>query len=166
MHEWIVLFSQPNREFLVQSILAAEHIETYLPTVKPAQTRKDRRKEIPFFPRYLFARVDMATVPESSLSWVPGMTSVVKFDGKIARVKQEMIDLIRQRVAQVTDHGYGGLQRGDRVRITSGPLRDIEAAFEKPLSASGRVRILVEILGRLTACEVEYSALERIRKCA
>jgi len=175
MQQWIVLFSQPNKEFLVQDILTGQDVETYLPTTKPARPRSDRRKEIPFFTRYLFANVDLEVVPKSSLRWTPGMTSVVSFGSmtsvvsfgsEIAVVDQEVIDFIRRRVTHVAEQGYGGLQWGDVVRITRGPFRDIEAIFEKPISASGRVRILIDVLGRLTNCEIGFEDLERVRACA
>jgi transcription antitermination factor NusG len=56
--------------------------------------------------------------------------------------------------------GYGPLCQGDRVRIKSGPLRDLEAVFDQSLSQANRVRILVDVVGRMTPVELEYSQLE------
>jgi transcription antitermination factor NusG len=49
------------------------------------------------------------------------------------------------------------------VRIEAGPLQGLEAMFDRTVSATGRVRILLDILGRLTACEIESDWLEKVR---
>jgi len=162
MKQWIVLFSQPNKEFMVQRILESEHIETYLPTTQSARLRRDRRKEIPFFPRYLFARVDTSVVPISQLGWTPGISGVVSFGGKTAVIGQSVIDFIQRRVSQWNPEEYCGFRHGEVVRITDGPFRDLEAVFDRSQSASGRVRILLEVLGRTTACEIGIGQLERV----
>ena len=164
MRHWIVLFTQPHKECVVQRVLAGREIVSYLPTVKPAQFRTNRRRAIPLFPRYLFVHVDCEVVPKSSLLWTPGVVNIVSFGGETALVHQHVIDLIKERSAQFSEHGYGGFKRGDRVRISRGPLKYLEGIFDKPMSASDRVRILIEMLGRTTVCEIEVGALERSRE--
>jgi transcription antitermination factor NusG len=46
--------------------------------------------------------------------------------------------------------------------IKAEPFQGLEAVFAETLSASGRVRVLLNFLGRQTACEVEIDALEKI----
>jgi hypothetical protein len=50
--------------------------------------------------------------------------------------------------------------------ITAGPLRDAEAIFDAHLSASGRVRVLIEILERQCRAEVSIAQLRRISQAA
>jgi hypothetical protein len=50
---------------------------------------------------------------------------------------------------------------GDRVVITAGPLRDVEAIFDRTLSPSGRVCVLIRMLERLCRAEVHVSGLQR-----
>ena len=38
----------------------------------------------PYFPRYMFAHVDLDEVGLSALSWVPGAIGIVQFDGRDA----------------------------------------------------------------------------------
>jgi transcriptional antiterminator RfaH len=161
--QWIVVYSHPNQEHIVRDVLGTRGIETYLPIVNPARPRRGRRPELPFFPRYLFARVDLDRVACSSLMWTAGVVCVVSFDSKPAVVDQAVVDHIKRRVAEFCGKGWGTtLQQGDRVRITSGALRDLEGIFDKTLSGSGRVRVLLNVLGRMTACSIGIDALERI----
>ena len=55
-------------------------------------------------------------------------------------------------------------QSGDRVLIKSGPLRDLEAVFDRSLSSSDRAKVLVDMLGRLTTCEIELDCLEKVTR--
>ena len=57
---------------------------------------------------------------------------------------------------------YGRFTPGERVHIRSGPCRDIEAVFDSRLSGTGRVRILLQLLGRQTPAEVDERWLEKI----
>ena len=43
-------------------------------------------------------------------------------------------------------------------------IRDFGAVFDKSLSSSDRARVLVDILGRLTACEIELDCLEKVTR--
>ena len=71
----------------------------------------------------------------------------------------EIVALIRRRLKDIEEVGYGKLKQGDRVRITSGPLRDLEAVFDQPLSAADRVRVLLSVMGRMTPVEIDYSQI-------
>jgi transcriptional antiterminator RfaH len=162
--DWLVLFTKPRREQEVERILGARGIEVYLPALRVKHKGHKQMARKPFFPRYLFARVDLFCAGLASITWTPGLTRVVSFEGEVARVSQEVIDFIRQRLAALQSSGYDGLPRfkpGEAVRVTSGPLRDLEAVFDRRLSGTDRARILVYVLKRMVPCEVRLEQLER-----
>ena len=163
MEHWYALYTKPKKERQVQHALDDRGIETFLPEIR--RRSKEGKKKRVFFPCYLFARVDFEKVSFSSVNWTPGLRRVISFGGKPTVVRQEVVDTIRTRLAQIEAVGYDscyGFKPGQRVSIKSGPLKDLEAVFDRRLSSSDRVRILVEILGRQTACEVEGSDLGRV----
>ena len=161
---WYTLYTKPFKEFQVADILQSRGIEVYLPTIRVWRSRRRREEEEPFFPCYLFARFDLEVVGPSVVKWTPGLRRVVGFDGEWAVVPDEVIEYIRERVEHIRKHGYGRLQKGDRVRIIKGPLKGLEAVFEAPMPASHRVRILVEFLGNLRRCEVPVDWVEKARE--
>jgi transcription antitermination factor NusG len=80
-------------------------------------------------------------------------------------VPEAVIQHVKQRLAEVEksgEFGLGPFRHGDHVRLTTGPFRDLDAVFDQRLSAKGRVRVLIEFLGRLTATEVDVDALEKL----
>jgi transcriptional antiterminator RfaH len=161
MTHWYALHAKPHKERQVGRFLEAEGFEVYLPLL-PA-SKRTRRKPLPFFSCYLFARLD-GKLSFSSVQWTPGLRRIVSFGGKPAVVPDDVISTIKQRLAWLHDSGQTTypFQRGDRVVVRNGPLADLEAIFEERLSSRERARILVECLGRWTRCEIEVDSLRRL----
>jgi transcription elongation factor/antiterminator RfaH len=160
MEHWYALYTKPRKEHQVDALLRGRGFETYLPTVRRKAKRRDRPDRIVYFPCYFFARFDFEVLPCSSITWMPGMRSIASLGDQPAIVADEIVELVRCRLEAIEDVGYGPLCQGDRVRIKSGPLRDLEAVFDQSLSQANRVRILVDVVGRMTPVELEYSQLE------
>lgn len=161
MKRWYTLFTKPRREYQVSEILSEKGMETFVPTV--LMRCRGRLVERPFFPRYMFVRVDFNEVGLSQVQWTPGLTRIVSFGGGPSPVPEEIIDHLRMRLEQINEGGtFSPFKPGDRVRIKSGPLRDLEAVFDEHLSSQDRVRILINILGRITRAEISVDAIERI----
>ena len=163
---WYAVHTKPRQEQAVEGFLLSRGIETYLPVLKPSRTRSRRKaRPRPFFSSYLFAHLDLTRIALSSINWSPGVNRVVSFGGQAAVVPDEVLDWLKGRLAQVDGGDYFRglpLQSGDRLQMIKGPLRDMEAIFEQRLSSRDRVRVLVEILGRLTACDVDLDCLKRM----
>lgn len=162
MMHWYALYTKPKKERQVETTLRGQGIDTYLPTVQRKVRRRDRPDRVVYFPCYLFVRMDLSVVPRSSIDWMPGVRRIVGSGNQPAVVADEIVDMIRQRLDHIEEVGYGGLKQGDRVRIISGPLRDLEAVFDKPMSPTNRVRILLDVVGRMTPVELDYSDIKSI----
>lgn len=162
MDRWYALYTKPKKEHQVNTCLQGQGFETYLPTVRRKVHRRDRPDQVVYFPCYLFARFDFSAVPLSSIAWMPGVRRIVSAGDQPLVVADEIVALIRRRLEGVEEVGYGDLRPGDRVRITSGPLRDLEAIFDRPLSAANRVRILLDVMGRMTPVEVDRAQIVRL----
>lgn len=166
MQHWLALYTKPRMERQVNQVLTGQGVETYLPLIYKYSKHRRRKEPAPFFPCYLFARVDPSSAAFLSLAWTPGLRSVVRFDGKVAWVPDQVVAHIKERLVQLEQTGYSeclGFKPGDRVRIEAGPLEGLEAIFDRATSATGRVRILLDVLGRLTACEIESDRLAKVR---
>jgi transcriptional antiterminator RfaH len=162
MEHWYALYTKPKKEFQVQTLLEGQGIEVYLPTVLRKTRRRDRPDTKVYFPCYLFARLDFGVTPRSSIAWMPGIRRIVGTGDQPAIVADEIVDLVRRRLQGKEEVGYGNLKQGDRVRITSGPLRDLDAVFDQPLSSAQRVRILLAVMGRMTPVEIDASEIQRL----
>jgi len=165
---WYAVHTKPHKEYMVQDLLLSRGVETYLPMLKEfSKGPSHQGQEKPFFTCYLFAHMDLAKVPLSSVNWSPGVTRVVSFGGQPAVVPDEVIGWLKDRLARLDGRDfYRGLplRPGDRLCITKGPLKDMEAIFDQRLSSPDRARVFIEILGRLTACQIDLYSLKRIER--
>jgi len=163
MQNWYALHTKPHKEQQVASFLNERGIEIFYPTL-PVSSPSSAHRERAFFTSYLFAHVDLETTGLWPLHYAPGMRGVVMFGGTPAVIEDKIVAFLRARLAQkdIFD-GHGQvLTRGDRVRITSGPLADWDAVFDQRLSADGRVRVLIQLLHRWTKVEMNAAELRKI----
>jgi len=70
---WFALYTKPHKEHWVRDILSARKVEVYLPEIAVKTRRRDRRNKRPFFPHYLFARLDPQDGLFANLRWTPGL---------------------------------------------------------------------------------------------
>jgi len=165
-HPWLTLCTKQNMERHVEEFLSSQGVEAYLPQAEQYIVRRRRKERVPFFPGYLFAWVEPTSPKYMALTWTPGLKGIVRFDGRVAYVPDEIVAEIKQRLYNLTSSGYFDrrcpYQPGDRVRIRAGPFQGFDAIFDRGLSRQGRVRVLLELLGRLTGCEVDLNWIEKI----
>ena len=162
MSRWYALYTKPNKEHQVNTLLEGLEIETYLPSVRRKVQRRDRRDTVVFFPCYLFARLDFDVTPRSSIDWMPGVRRIVCDGERPTVVADQVVDLLRCRLEGREETDFDSFREGDRLRITSGPLRDLEAVFDQSLSGKDRVRVLLSVMGRMTPVEIDRSDISRI----
>ena len=154
MDSWYVLMTKPHKESLVCDQLAQHQLEVYLPLL-PRRNASGARSVRPLFPRYLFARGIDEALPIEAIQWTPGLTCIVRLGDEYARLQDEIVEHIRMRLAQANGERCVPYSPGERVRLPADhPLAALEAVFERPLSDGARAHVLVQVMGRLTRCEV------------
>jgi transcriptional antiterminator RfaH len=119
------------------------------------------KKFKPLFPNYIFGNFDLEQ-NYPLVRWGRGVKRVLGFGGYPVPVAEEVIELIKKR----TD-GNGIIKKphhfepNDVVRIKSGPLRDLLGIFERWVSDSERVRVLLNLIGYQPAVELHCSMIEK-----
>jgi transcriptional antiterminator RfaH len=147
--QWFAFRSKPRKEDFLFDQLASHKVEAFAPFIRVKTVNPRARKIKPYFPGYLFVRVDLDEIGFSVLNWLPGGAGLVRFDGIPAPVPDALINAIRERVDAINHAGgeiFDDLHRGDRVRIVDGPFRDYAAIFDTRLSGSDRVRVLLQAM--------------------
>lgn len=162
MEYWYALYTKSRKEAQVNEALKSRGVETYLPLYEPRGGRQRRKGSRPLFSCYLFAKVDFSSKSVSSIEWTPGLRRIVSFGGKPAIIQDEIVSGIKERLGHSEDAWWDSdFEPGERVRVKSGPLKDFEAIFDERLSSSERVRVFIEMLGRLRACQIGADCLEK-----
>jgi transcriptional antiterminator RfaH len=147
---WYALNSKPMKEAFLSTQLALRRLESYFPAIRVKPVNPRARKIKPYFPGYVFARIDLEHEQRERF-WFPGLAGVVSFDGIPSAVPDSLMDTIRRKVDQINASGVeplSELQPGDTVRIQSGPFSGYEAILDARLSGAARVRLLLMILNK------------------
>ena len=149
MVRWYVMHSKPQKEVLLRERLRLQRIEVFLPSIRVKPVNPRARKQQPFFPGYLFVQVDLEQVPISELQRIPGSIGLVCYGGEPASVGEALIREIQTQVEALTDaadHSVDRFRAGDLVVIQDGPFATYKAMFDRRVSGSDRVRVLLELL--------------------
>lgn len=150
---WYTLHVKPHKERFVYAQLIAQEFDAYLPLVKVNPVNPRAAKTRAWFPNYLFVHLDLATDGVNRLTWIPGANRLVGFDGEPVAVPDDVIFQLDKMLTGIEKAGglalskVGKLQKGDTVKITSGPLEGYEGIFDLHLDGDQRVYILLDYLG-------------------
>lgn len=148
--KWYALRSKPHRERILFEQVQAREIEAFFPQVrvKPANPRASRIR--PYFPGYLFVRVNLEEAGNNLFQWMPFSQGLVSFGSQPASVPDHLIAGLHQRLQAIAEAGglrMGELKAGAPVRVKDGAFKGYEGIFDCRLSGNERVRILLRLLG-------------------
>lgn len=163
---WYTLRSKPRKEDIVYRQVFNQGIEVYYPRIRVHPVNPRARKVKPYFPGYLFVRVDLDVFGLSFFQWMPHAVGLVCFGEEPAIVPDHLIAAIQKRVRDVAEAGgelFDGLKPGDLVWIREGPFAGYEAIFDTRIPGSERVRVLLKLLSEQRQIPLELRAgyLER-----
>lgn len=156
---WHVIWTRSHCEQLVYDQLAAKGFQLFLPKINVWSRRGGQRQliQLPMFPGYFFLHQAMDKPTCIEVGKARGLVRLLgeRWD-RPALVPDEEVEAIQK----VTDaslpalpHPY--LREGQRVRITRGPLADVEGILVRSKSNKGLFVLSIELLQRSVAVEVD-----------
>ncbi|MEW6297665.1 MAG: transcription termination/antitermination NusG family protein [Thermodesulfobacteriota bacterium] len=151
---WYVVYCKPRKEETARFHLSHKGLETFFPRLLLPKRTMNRQPIVPLFPSYLF--VQLCTPEEYNYArWSPGVRCVVNFNGTPTPVDDEVVLFLKKRAnPDGIVEACVNLAVGQEVRITGGPFAGLMGIIQNPPDARGRVRILLELLGRQVRAEV------------
>jgi len=158
--KWYAAYTCVRHEKRVAEQMEQRQIPSFLPLYRALHRWKDRRKEIELaiFPGYVFVQIDLQH--RLRVLEIPGVVSLVSFQGRPAPLPPQEIEKLRQGAAgrvRMEPHPY--LQAGHRVRVRSGPVAGLEGILVRRKEGA-RIVVSVDILMRAVAVEVDEADLE------
>jgi len=163
---WYVIQTKPTAEDAVQKHFANAKLETFLPKIKSMVCGKKRSSSRikALFPSYIFAHINLNDANlYHMIRYTRGVRRILG-DGIVpVPVPDEMIAIIRERMGEsgVIEQRLT-MKKGDPVRIKSGLFSDLVGILEKPVSAAGRVRVLLQIMKQRVRCEMSAAEVEKL----
>jgi transcription termination/antitermination protein NusG len=156
---WHALWTRSNCEQLVYDQLTAKGFDLFLPQIEQWSRRGGLRHliRVPMFSGYVFLRAAMDKATYVEVVKVRGVVQVLgeRWD-RLATIPDGEMDAIRRIVdARVLALPYPFLQEGQRVRITRGPLADVEGILVRIKPNRGLLVVSVDLLRRSVAAQVD-----------
>lgn len=147
---WYAVHTLPLSEVRAQGHLENQSFRTFLP--KRRKTIRHARKmstiEAPFFPRYLFVALDLTRQQWRSVNGTFGVSRLVMRGDRPQPVPRGVVETL---IGAADDRGIlqlsPRLKLGAPVRLIAGPFAEHLAILDR-LDDSGRVRVLLELMGR------------------
>jgi transcriptional antiterminator NusG len=173
--QWYVVHAYSNfehkvKESLVERVRRAglqdKFGEVLVPTEEVVEMREGQRRksERKFFPGYVLVQMEM---DDETWHLVKEVPKVLGFIGgssdKPAPITDKEAQAILNRVQEGVDKPRPKIlfEPGEVVRVTEGPFNDFSGVVENVNYEKSKVRVAVQILGRSTPVELDFSQVEK-----
>ena len=149
MLNWYVFQSKSRKERFLCEQLHLHRIETFFPCTRAQPAKSHLQKLQPYFPGYVFGKVDLEAIGRSVLEWLPGAIRIVNFGGEPVSVQDHLVQVLKQHVEGINRSMVdrsNTFQPGDVVSIKDGPFAGYEAIFNTHLGGRERAEVLLRML--------------------
>ena len=165
MRHWYVVHAQAHGETRALKNLERQDYEAWLPLYKKKRRHAGRVEMVhrPLFPRYLFVRVDMEVERWRPILSTFGVSRLVGGLEGPQPIGDDVVEGLKDRAGEdgLFDLGLPRLKDGDPVRISDGPLADLEGIFQAENDAE-RVLVLLKLMGREVKVTVASANIEAL----
>lgn len=156
---WYLLQCKASQEARAQEHLIRQGFDTFLPQIECEKVRRGKLCALvePLFPGYLFIQLDMERDNWQPVRSTRGVLRIVGFNGVPLPVPAGLVEEL-----QVGRNGNDApsvlFKPGDRVRLTSGPFKELDAVF-CAYDGESRAIILLNIMNTQQQLSVPLSNL-------
>jgi transcription antitermination factor NusG len=137
---WYAVYTRTRHEKAVAEQCKQRGVIAFLPLYCVRHRWKQRFAEVllPLFPSYIFVRI--ALEERLRVLSVPGIVSIVSFNGSPAVVPESQIDCLKRAISLGRAEPHAYLRSGKKVRVTAGPLIGLEGIV---VEIKNRMQVIV-----------------------
>jgi transcriptional antiterminator RfaH len=154
--------TQPRAESRAAANLERQGFFVFYPRLRKTlrHARVTKQVLVSLFPSYIFVRRDVSAEAWRSINGTFGVVRLVANGDTPRPVPHGVVESLQARATEEgTLDWMATLHVGQAVRIVNGPLTDFCGQLEQ-LHDSGRVKVLLDLLGRSVSVETNREALE------
>lgn len=158
---WYVVQTQPHGEAKAIFHLERQEYRIFCPRVKKTvrHARKVSHVLAPLFPNYLFLNLDITRERWRSVNGTYGVARIILQNEMPQPVPLGVVEAIQARIGENGAIDFTpAFKIGQSVKICEGPFTDLIGTLER-LDASGRVRVLLDLMGRAVSVSTRAEML-------
>ena len=153
----------------MQKYLGQHRVGVYLPEI--SVIKRGRQCMEPLFPGYAFVWIDPFSDQWNLVRWARGLSYFLPSQSHPMPIADSVMEETQCRVAQWNAGGWvTAFGPGDRVYVEHGPLKTLDAIFQRYIPGKQRCEILVSLVGHLNSVQIDvtdlYSPVTRRRFAA
>ena len=171
---WYIVQAYSNFEKHVQKSLEREIAEKGLedlfeeilvPTEQIVEVRKGRKveSERKFFPGYVLVKMEMTDAAHHLVKNTPKVTGFLGSGNKPLPVSEKEVAQIVGKIAAGVDapRSMINFDIGETVKVIDGSFQSFNGTVESVDAENERLKVLINIFGRGTPVELEYTQVEK-----
>ncbi len=164
MKTWFVAQTQMRREAVAAFHLQRQGFQVYLPQYLKLRRHARKRDWVsaPLFPRYLFVALDLERDRWRAVRSTVGVSNIICRGDSPAPVPNDLIRDIRERENEngtVIMSKFRRFRAGEKIQVLMGAFAECFGIFDSATDTD-RVRILLDLLGRMVSVELPLEAIE------
>ena len=167
-HRWFAVHTRPHAEHKAAFNLRRQGYTVYLPEHRKRRRHARRTDWIraPFFPRYLFVRLDPEVTRWRAINSTFGVTGLVSMSdgGRPTPVPAGIVEALEARRdadGLIAVDPMARLKTGDSVRLCEGPFAEVEGIFAS-VDDHDRIVVLLDLMGRPVRVQVTRDSVEAV----
>lgn len=124
MSRWYAIHTKPRQEETALAHLERQGFDCHLPRARERRRTRHRYAMVtlPLFPRYLFARLDLATQNTAPIRSTQGVVGLVRFGLDPAPLPEGFVEQLREQDDRGCIPELGDWQAGHALEVTQGPF--------------------------------------------
>jgi transcription termination/antitermination protein NusG len=163
--KWYAVHTRSRFEQKVYDGILGKSINVFLPKIQVMSRRKDRVKKImvPLIPGYVFVNSTLEPDEHLNILKTAGVVQLIGFKGKpVPANNEEIQSLMILNGTDRTVQNREFMKTGDRIRIVSGPLKNLTGFYLHHKGQADKVVVSIDLLNRSMEIAIEDWALEKI----
>lgn len=158
---WYVIQCKGSESFRAAEHLANQGYEVFHPVLNVQRKRQGKLATVsePLFPYYLFIRLDQVVSNWRPIRSTRGVLRLLTFGNTPISVPNTLVETLRAQPHRLEgSHTY--FCAGEKVTITDGPFKDLDAIFER-CKGEERAIVLLNVLQRPQHLNVPIELLRK-----
>ncbi len=153
-----------TRRAQVEGLWEMDIFQVLIPTERELTTRGGKRVEVDrkVFPGYILIQMSLTDDSYKLVKSTSGVTGFVQSGNKPVPLEEYEVNRIMKNLETSREAPKVVWGKGDAIRVVEGPFSDFSGRIEEVNTDKERLKVLINIFGRDTPVELEYSQVEKL----